>query len=255
MVNSVSYENVVHKVGTVGIQERRERERHELRQKILSAARDLFAERGYEAVTMREIAARIEYSPTALYKHFRDKESLVRELCRQDFTTLAQRLVEVVSSGDALERFARTGLVYLDFAARHPSHYRLMFMGELPPTPPEEGERDDPTHNAYVFLRALVAELERAKLLRPGLDDFDLVAQTIWGAVHGVAALDLTIPSSEPWVDFRARRERFAAGLDLVARGILREPEAAVRTLRRVLEEDAGEPWGSFDYGGQAGGA
>src|SRR5690348_7394236 len=149
----------------MGIPERRERERYELRQKILDAARELFATRGYEAVTMREIAARIEYSATALYKHFADKETLVRELCRHDFDALARRLIEVVSTGDPFERFARAGLVYLDFAARHPQHYRLMFMGGLPPTPPEAGERDDPQHNAYVFVRGLVAAMLEAGLL------------------------------------------------------------------------------------------
>ncbi|HTR04723.1 MAG TPA: helix-turn-helix domain-containing protein, partial [Thermoanaerobaculia bacterium] len=51
----------------MGTAERRERERHELRGRILDAARELFAEQGYEAVTMRNIADRIEYSPTALY--------------------------------------------------------------------------------------------------------------------------------------------------------------------------------------------
>ena len=56
----------------MGIQERRERERQELRTKILDAARELFAERGYESVTMRELAKKIEYSPTVLYWHFAD---------------------------------------------------------------------------------------------------------------------------------------------------------------------------------------
>jgi AcrR family transcriptional regulator len=223
----------------MGIRERRERERQELRQKILDAARELFAARGYEAVTMREIAARIEYSATALYKHFADKESLVRELCHQDYAALAGRFMEAVSSGDPLERMARAGLVYLDFAAQNPAHYRLMFMGELPPTPPGEGEREDPTRNAYVFLRALVSELVRAGLLRPELTDVDLVAQTVWATVHGVAALELTLPHNEGWLDFRPRHERFSAGLEVVARSIARDPDAAAATLRRVL---AGEP-------------
>jgi AcrR family transcriptional regulator len=228
----------------MGIPERRERERQALRQRILDAARELFAEHGYEAVTMREIAARIEYSATALYKHFADKESLVRELCRQDFFAFAQRLVDAVSAGDPLERFVRSGLAYLDFAATHPQHYRLMFMGELPPTPPEEGERDDPTLNAYVFVRGLAEELLRAELLRPELKDADLVAQTVWAAVHGVAALDLTLATKEPWLDFRPQRERFAAGLEMAMRGVAREPDVAAKALHRVLDAEwkAGTP-------------
>jgi AcrR family transcriptional regulator len=228
----------------MGIPERRERERIELRQKILDAARELFAERGYQAVTMREIAKRIEYSATALYKHFVDKEALVRELCRHDFDALAVRFIEVAGSGGPFERFTRVGLVYLDFAARHPQHYRMMFMGGLPPVAPSDGERDDPTHNAYVFLRALTADLVRTGFVRPELEDVDLVAQTAWAIVHGAAALELTLVNTGPWLDFRPRAERFAAVIESVARTLARDPKEAVEQLRRVLAEEAEKPWG-----------
>ena len=82
----------------MGITERREREKQEVRQRILDAARELFVKDGYEAVTMRKVADAIEYSPTALYLHFKDKESLMRELCHGDFLSLArafQRIARV----------------------------------------------------------------------------------------------------------------------------------------------------------------
>src|ERR1700751_6037572 len=69
LLNVVNYWRYV-----LGTTERRERERQELRSRILDAARELFAEQGYDAVTMRGIAERIEYSPTAIYFHFKDKE-------------------------------------------------------------------------------------------------------------------------------------------------------------------------------------
>ena len=222
----------------MGIPERREREKKELRQKILNAARELLVKKGYEAVTMREIAKRIEYSATALYKHFVDKDALVRELCREDFAAFAQYFVQqVASSGDPRERMARAGLAYLDFAEQYPGHYRLMFMTELPPNPPEEGEREDPARNAYVFVRGLIDELLRGGYLRADLTDVDLVAQTVWAGVHGAAALDLIVPKSEQWLDFRARRERFAAALEMVARSMAKDPDDFARTLRRALEQ------------------
>jgi AcrR family transcriptional regulator len=228
----------------MGIPERRERERQELRQRILDAARELFAERGYEAVTMREIARRIEYSATALYKHFADKETLVRDLCRHDFYALAARFIEAASSGDPFERFTRVGMVYLDFAVRHPQHYRLMFMGDLPPIAPDDGEREDPTRNAYVFLRTLTADLVRGGLVRPELQDIDLVAQTAWAIVHGAAALELTLAKTGPWLDFRPREVRFAEALESVARTLSRDPEDAIKKIRIVFAEDAEKPWG-----------
>jgi AcrR family transcriptional regulator len=221
----------------MGIAERREREKKDLRQKILNAARELLVKRGYDAVTMREIAKRIEYSPTALYKHFADKDALVRELCREDFTAFAQSFVEHVAAiGDPIERMAHAGLVYLGFAEEYPEQYRLMFMTELPPTPPEEGERDNPARNAYIFLRALVDELMHGGYLRKELTDVDLVAQTVWAGVHGAAALDLIVPKSEGWLDFRPRRERFAAALEAVSRGFAREPDEFAKVMQRTFE-------------------
>src|SRR6188768_2297852 len=168
----------------MGIKERRERERQELRVKILNAARELFAKRGYEAVTMREIARSIEYSATALYSHFADKETLFRELCRQDFSEFAQSLLrEVASVKDPALQLYHAGIMYLSFAEHYPEHYRLMFLAEHPDLPPTEAERSDPTQNAYVFLHALVVALIDSGALRPELKDVDLVAQTIWATV------------------------------------------------------------------------
>jgi len=219
----------------MGIVERRERERNELRQRILNAARELFAKRGYEAVTMREIARRIEYSATALYTHFADKETLVRELCREDFAAFAQGFLDqVATAGDPIERLARAGLVYFEFAEHYPEHYRLMFMSDLPPTPPEAGEREDPARNAYVFLHALVSDLMREQLLRVELTDVDLVAQTIWALVHGAASLEVTLMKNDPWLDFRPRADRFAAALEMGARSIARDPERAASIVKKV---------------------
>lgn len=224
----------------MGIAERRERERVELRKKILDAARELFVKRGYEAVTMREIARRIEYSPTALYGHFEDKETLVRELCRQDFGAFAQAfLANVASTGDPAERLCNAGMVYLSFAEHYPEHYRLMFLTEVPEAPPTDAERADPAQNAYVFLRALVVELIESGTLRPELTDVDLVSQAIWAAVHGAAALDLTVAKTAEWLPVKPRAERFRAALELLIRGVAKDPDALVERLQRTISGSA----------------
>ena len=60
--------------------DRRARERQQVRERILAAARRLFAQHGFEAVTLRKIAAAIDYAPGAIYLHFKDKEQLIRTL-------------------------------------------------------------------------------------------------------------------------------------------------------------------------------
>src|SRR5215468_8785389 len=103
--NSIMLLNVVKSWRDVlGTTERRERERQELRTRILDAARELFAEHGYDAVTMRGIAERIEYSPTAIYFHFKDKDALLRELCELDFAALAHEFRKIAKEKDPIER-------------------------------------------------------------------------------------------------------------------------------------------------------
>jgi AcrR family transcriptional regulator len=229
----------------MGSNERRDRERLAMREQILDAARELFAERGYEAVTMREIGKRIQYSATALYNHFEDKEALVRELCRRDFADFAQRfLAGVMGSRSPIESMCRAGLIYLGFSEEFPQHYRLMFMTPLPEAPPEAGEREDPRMNAYVFLRGLVDALLAGNYLRPELTDPDLISQTTWAALHGAAALELVIDKQDKWIDFKPRRERFAEVLRLVIKGMLRDPEPAQQELERVLRETRAEAEG-----------
>ena len=57
----------------MGVKDRQEREKLETRTKIMDAARALFNEKGYEGVSMRQIAQKIEYTPTTIYGHFQDK--------------------------------------------------------------------------------------------------------------------------------------------------------------------------------------
>src|SRR5438067_11335330 len=92
----------------------------------------LFVHHGYEAVTMRQIAKKIEYTPTAIYFHFKDKEELLKELCGQDFLKLAGVFQDLGKVRDPLQRLYQLGLAYMDFGLEFPNHYRLMFMTPHP---------------------------------------------------------------------------------------------------------------------------
>src|SRR5215469_16854257 len=122
----------------MGIEERRQRERDEVREKILDGARELFVECGYEGVTMRKVAERIEYSPTTIYLYFADKEALFREVCSSDFRKLAAMFQDVDRIPDPVERIWACARMYIRFGMDHPNHYRLMFMTPHPLPPSEE---------------------------------------------------------------------------------------------------------------------
>ena len=207
----------------MGTKERRERERAEIREKILEAARELFVKEGYEAVTMRKIAQKIEYSATAIYFHFKDKESVMRELCATDFLTLAKQFTRIAKLADPVERLRATGLAYADFAFEYPNHYRLMFMTPHPHHNEEELaiHRGNPEEDAYAFLKATLMEGIADGRFRPELDDAEMLTQTMWAGMHGVVSLEIA-KADDPWVEWRPAPKRARQMVDTLIRGLLR---------------------------------
>ncbi len=116
----------------MGTKERRERERSETRDKILDAARELFTSQGYDRVSMRQIADKIEYTPTTIYGYFPDKETLFLELCHTDFHRLAESVSQLAVVADPVERLKLLGRSYIEFGINNPNHYRMMFMTAHP---------------------------------------------------------------------------------------------------------------------------
>lgn len=208
----------------MGTAERRDRERQEMQTLILDAARELFATEGYEAVTMRKIAEKIEYSPTAIYFHFKDKLALFRELCDREFASFALVLQRSATIRDPVERLRAIGYAYVDFALEHPNHYRFLFMTPHPTLKPEESaiQRGNPDQDAYAFLRATIAEAIAQGRLEPEFQDPDLVSQIAWGAAHGVVALH-NVKCDDSWIDWRAPRLLGRRLIDLTLDGMLRK--------------------------------
>jgi AcrR family transcriptional regulator len=208
----------------LGPRERREREREEIRTRILDAARDLFAAEGYEAVTMRRIAERIEYSPTAIYFHFKDKETLLHEICDSDFLTLAQQLTETAKIADPLQKLRAVGNAYVRFGLEYPNHYRLMFMTPRPLLGQDENRavhRGNPEEDAYEFLKGIVSQAIAEGRFRPELTDPDLLSQTIWAGTHGVVSLHIA-KCNDSWVDWREFEARAQLMIETLIQGLTR---------------------------------
>jgi len=204
----------------LGPRERREREREEIRTKILDAARELFVREGYEAVTMRRVAEKIEYSPTAIYFHFRDKETLLREICDADFLTLGHSIAEAGRIDDPIGRMKATGLAYVRFGLEFPNHYQLMFMTPHPPLGDEHAvERGNPEEDAYAFLKGTIEEAIAQNLFLPEFADADLIAQTVWAGVHGVISLHIA-KCNDNWVDWRPLEARARVMIDTLLDGL-----------------------------------
>jgi AcrR family transcriptional regulator len=170
----------------MGITERRERERGEVRRKILDAARELFMAEGYERVTMRRIADAIEYSPTTIYNHFKDKDDLVNALCHEEFSQLFGALDLGAPARDPVEWIRQIGGAYAAFGRANPNHYRFMFMTQI-----REGhEVSEPGRQSFDLLRTAVARAIKTGAFEKG--EVDTMAQLLWASIHGAVALHVT---------------------------------------------------------------
>jgi len=208
----------------MGVKERRAREKSETRDKILDAARELFVTEGFEGVSMRRVAEKIEYSPTAIYVHFADKQELFHELCQQDYARLAEVFQSSAMSSDPMERLRQIGGTYIEFGVRYPNHYKFMFMTPHPPQEPNEEDREimgNPEVDAYAFLKWAVQQAIDAGCLREELQDAELISQTLWASVHGVIALQIA-KGCDAWVDWRPLAQRAQIMLDVTMRGLVR---------------------------------
>jgi AcrR family transcriptional regulator len=214
----------------MGTVERREREKNETRDKILAAARELFAKEGYEAVSMRKIAEAIEYSPTAIYVHFKDKRALMDELCRVDFGSMAQDFQYARAVDDPIERLRVLGEGYVQFAVQRPNHFRLMFL--TPGVHPEELTPDcvegkgDPSQDGYAILQTTVREGIAQGRFRPVLSaNAELLVQTFWAGVHGVASIQV-VKHDDPWLKLEPLEQRVKVMIDALIRGLTVEKGA-----------------------------
>lgn len=208
----------------MGIDERKERERRRLRRSILNAALDVFANEGYRSLSMRKLAKKIEYSPTTIYLHFKDKDELFEGICERTFEQLSLIFSQIVSSAptplDGLQRCCRA---YVDFGLQHREEYTVAFLLDSGQrlAPEEVRKRFPKAMQAFYQLRTGVADCMEKGELAP--DDSEVVSQLIWAGLHGITAL-LIVKPSFPWRDQNTLIDRMILALINAMR-----PEAVTR--------------------------
>ena len=203
----------------MGTLERRSRAKDELRRKILDVATTLFIEEGYESVSMRKIADRIEYAPSTIYLHFRDKVDLVASICIEAFSELDRRLDAIIDQGlppmDTLRLCLRD---YIQFGLDHPSSYVFVFC-----TPPSvfkdlDAAGFEAIHGcamgSFQRLRTGIQACMDAGGIPPG--DVESVSQSTWLLTHGITS-GLVVDCGFPFID---RDRLIDESLDRILRGI-----------------------------------
>ncbi|MEV5840455.1 TetR/AcrR family transcriptional regulator [Streptomyces sp. NPDC051985] len=167
----------------MSVQERKERERAARERLIVATARELAEQQGWDAVTTRRLAERIEYSQPVLYSHFRGKREIIGAVALEGATEMAAFLRAATSAEDGPRaRVAALARAYLDYAARNPAVYDALFQldGGLPYA---QEDTPQPLKDAFAALMESLGEVAG-----DGVDP-GLFTEVFWASLHGLATL------------------------------------------------------------------
>ncbi|HSY34772.1 MAG TPA: TetR/AcrR family transcriptional regulator [Acidobacteriaceae bacterium] len=168
---------------------RRVERKEKLRREILAAASKMFADRGYEAVTLREIAKEIGYTHAVIYQHFPDKWHILAELSRETIGQMVQDFDWIAAKHlSPRERLFATSRGLIQFCIDHPQQFRNVWFGPENRNGVRAGQYIDdlgaPLFARFVQLFFDVAKDEEL----PNRDDI-VIAHTWWFTIFGLATL------------------------------------------------------------------
>jgi AcrR family transcriptional regulator len=173
----------------VGIIERKEREKAEMRRRIVDVAVKMIVEEGYEKVSIRNIADKIEYSPATIYLYYKDKDQLLYDVQSDAFATLASEFQTKINADDPFKRLEQLAKAYVGFSREHPELYDLMFIIKAPMNALVEEEKWKNGDPAYDGLFQLMQECIDKKVVK--FKDATIATLSVWGFAHGLISLHL----------------------------------------------------------------
>lgn len=171
----------------MGISERKEREKEELKKAILDAAFEMFVKEGYAGTSLREIAKKIEYSPATIYLYYKDKDALFYDIQIKCFKDLIHSYRNVVNIENPFERLRQMGYAYMKHNINNPQCFNLMFLHDSPLGAFKREDRMEKYGNAIGFLRETVKECIKENLITEKNEM--IVRLEVWGLTQGLTVL------------------------------------------------------------------
>ena len=173
----------------MGILERKEKQRDEIRKMILEASMQLFVKEGFENVSIRKIADLVEYSPTTLYIYFKDKTEILFHLCEMGFERMIDSNLALVQIENPIDRLYLLGENYINFGLENPEYYDLMFIQNAPmKTVREQNVGHWPNGDiALETLKLIIQECMDKKLIPTG--NVATISMAVWAVAHGLVSL------------------------------------------------------------------
>jgi AcrR family transcriptional regulator len=172
----------------MGITERKERDKQEMRQRIIDAAVQMFLSEGYEKTSIRNIAEAIEYSPATIYLYFKDKDELLYAVQSQCFDKLLDTFERDAVDPDPWKRLSEICKSYVRFGLKNEELYDLMFIIRAPMNVDEKIHETNGKDCLSYVMECLQQCIDK------GLVRFDnprIGMLSIWAMGHGLVSLQV----------------------------------------------------------------
>ncbi|SFE54937.1 transcriptional regulator, TetR family [Chitinophaga sp. CF118] len=170
----------------MGISDRKEREKQEMRKLIMNAAMEMFVKEGYEKTSLRNIADKIEYSPATIYLYYKDKDELLWGLQAEAFGKLNEIFQTSVTATDPVKQLEQLTKTYVEFGMNNPDLYDLMFIIRSPMNVKDDESWQNGS-NAFKFLTDVIERCGD----RLRYKDAKTAALSCWAMVHGLVSLNV----------------------------------------------------------------
>jgi AcrR family transcriptional regulator len=170
----------------------------DLQDALVTAGMRLLEQRSSEDLALREVAREVGVSATAVYRHFPDKNALLRAIATRGFALMGAMQTAAIAESQGAAAFAAVGGAYVRFALRHPAVFRLMF-SSAPPKDLFSMPLED-LSSPMRKLREYVSALTPATLSDEARK---IISIRAWALVHGLAvlALDRVIEMDDALID------------------------------------------------------
>lgn len=172
--------------------EKKIKQKEDIKELILNAAKETFVKDGYQGTSIRKIASKIGYSPTTIYLYYKDKNDIIYHLHQEGFNLLKMMFTALINIDSPFERLKALGRTYIQFAKENPEYYELMFVTKEPMVFLDEFNEKIWEEGSRVFdsIRQTITECQEEGYFIQGKPEH--ITLQAWSIVHGICSLYLS---------------------------------------------------------------
>jgi AcrR family transcriptional regulator len=161
-----------------------------LREDIIEVSKDLLLKDGFNKISMRRVARRVNVTATSIYLHFKNKDDLLLALIEESIKNLNRSLMDAIDiSKDPIHQLEALAEAYIWYALNNPQEYEIIYMVRPEEMPKYPKEKFQEVRQTYELLAGIIRDGKEKQLFE--VDDPLISAYTLWAQIHGVVTVVL----------------------------------------------------------------